>query len=202
MYCGCDSESILVSLTDAGKERIMCPNCIAKALKKNKISFKGNMNLVDDVTGIHGAVKFQCLGTSEQYTLTPRRMLRLLAHDLCPNEWKVLSEKYGTHNFMLHSDFYTEDGWSIQPIKEITMYVWYDIVEIKGKCYAEHFEISGKKDGDDIYQIDDFYAAVAVKHNVDIDDIKTYMMDGINFNVDEMPYGAESCGCYINGELW
>ena len=40
---------------------------------------------------------------------------------------------------------------------------------------------------------------MAKKHGVDVDDVKTYMMDDIEFDARELPYGAESCGCYING---
>jgi len=78
-------------------------------------------------------------------------------------------------------------------------YTWKDIVKINGKCYAEEFEISGEMDGDDAYMIDEFLSAVAEKHNVDVDDVETYMMDGIHFNPKELPFGAESCGCYIDG---
>ena len=79
------------------------------------------------------------------------------------------------------------------------VYTWKDIVEINGKHYAEEHIISGEMDNEDIYQIDSYLEAVADKHNVDVDDIKTYMMDDIEFNPKEMPYGAEDCGCYING---
>ena len=79
-------------------------------------------------------------------------------------------------------------------------YEWYDIVEINGQHFAEHFEISGEMDGDDSYMIDDFLAAVAEKHGVDVDDVLTYMLDNISFDPQKMPYGAEACGCYIDGE--
>ena len=78
-------------------------------------------------------------------------------------------------------------------------YTWKDIVKINGKCYAEEFEISGEMDGEDAYCIDDFLEAVARKYNVDVGDIETYMMDDIHFNPKDFPYGAESCGCYIDG---
>lgn len=79
-------------------------------------------------------------------------------------------------------------------------FVWQDIVEINGKIYTEQFPISGLMDDEDTYQIDDFLKAVAEKHKVEIGDVKTYMMDNIDFNVENLPYGAESCGCYIDGE--
>ena len=78
-------------------------------------------------------------------------------------------------------------------------YTWKDIVSVKGQIFAEEFPISGLKDGEHIYDIDDFYNAVAIKHNAKIDDIKTYMMDNIDFNPNELPFGGEACGCYING---
>lgn len=82
------------------------------------------------------------------------------------------------------------------------LYTWKDIVAINGVCYAEEFPISGKKDGDEddaYYQLDDFYEAVAEKYGVDTDDIETYMMDGIEFDQRVLAWGAEDCGCYIDG---
>ena len=80
-----------------------------------------------------------------------------------------------------------------------TTYTWRDIVKIGDNIYAETFPISGEMDGGRHYQINEFLKAVAQKHDVDVDDVKTYMMDDIEFDARELPYGAESCGCYING---
>jgi hypothetical protein len=79
------------------------------------------------------------------------------------------------------------------------VFTWWDIVKIQGVCYAEQYKISGKTDGSGHYQIDDFLCAVAHKHGVDMEDIETYMLDGIEFEPNKLPWGAESCGCYING---
>lgn len=78
-------------------------------------------------------------------------------------------------------------------------YTWKDIVRINGKLYAEEFEISGKMDAEDIYQIDDFINSVAEKYGVDSDDVETYMMDDFDFVGKDLEFGAEHCGCYING---
>lgn len=81
-------------------------------------------------------------------------------------------------------------------------FTWRDVVEINGKCYAEEFEISCIMENPDAYNLDDFYIAVAEKYNVDLtkDEIKTYMMDNIDFNPTELEFGAEDCGCYIDGQ--
>lgn len=78
-------------------------------------------------------------------------------------------------------------------------YVWKDIVKVNGEILAEEFEISGEMDGTDTYIIDDFLKTVAKKHSVDVDDVETYMMDGIVFDPNVLPWGAEDCGCYIDG---
>lgn len=83
------------------------------------------------------------------------------------------------------------------------LYTWRDIVSINGVCYAEEFPISGEKDGcesDVYYQLDDFYDAVAKKYGVDVDDIETYVMNDIEFDPRVFPWGAEECGCYIDGK--
>ena len=79
-------------------------------------------------------------------------------------------------------------------------FTWKDIVEIDGKYYAEWFPISGITSDPDAYEIDDFLQAVAEKHNVEVANIKTYMMDNIDFNAQDFSFGAEECGCYIDGE--
>lgn len=79
------------------------------------------------------------------------------------------------------------------------IYTWKDIVKVNGIISAEEFEISGEMDDEDVYQIDDFYDSVAEKYGVDVGDIKTYMMDNIEFDAKYLPFGAEDCGCYING---
>lgn len=97
-------------------------------------------------------------------------------------------------NSLLSSEEYT------QYLNDVSNYVWYDIVSVNGKITAEEFPISGETDAE-FYQIDDFLEAVAKKYGVGSDEVKTYMMDGIDFDPKELPFGAEACGCYKNGEL-
>lgn len=85
-------------------------------------------------------------------------------------------------------------------LEDTAEYTWRDIVSVNGKITAEEFPISGEMDAE-FYQIDDFLEAVAKKYGVGSDEVKTYMMDGIDFNPKELPFGAEACGCYKNGEL-
>lgn len=195
--CGYSNESILTHLIDANEEKCLCPNCVAVAVADGTIKLEANEALCDDVTGEIGAVVF--INGNERYILTPRRMIRLLAHDLRAYEWQALAAKYGANQFMLHDDFYTEEGNPWQPTLRTRVHEWWDVVEINGKHYCEVFEISGKLDGPDNFQIDEFLQSVAWKHGVDVDDIKTYMMDNIEFNPEGMKFGAECCGCWIDG---
>lgn len=78
-------------------------------------------------------------------------------------------------------------------------YVWKDIVCINGEVFAEEFSISGEMDNDEVYQVDDFIESVAKKHGVSPDEVETYMLDNIEFDPAEVSFGAEECGCYING---
>lgn len=196
MNCGYNKvPNIIVDLIDAAETRMMCPNCFTQAVAAGTLTFEADCNLVDDITGLPGAVRF--VNDFENYTLSPRAMLRLLAHDLRPQEWKALVAKYG-EQFMLHDDFYTNEGESLQPVISTHVYTWKDIVKINGVCYAEEFEISGEMDGES-YRIDEFMELVARKYGVDVDDIQTYMMDDIQFDPATMPWSAESCGCYIDG---
>lgn len=78
-------------------------------------------------------------------------------------------------------------------------YSWKDIVKIGDIVTVEIFPISGKMDDDTHYQIDDFIEAVAKKYNVEPCEVKTYMMDNVEFDKTQVPIGIEDCGCYING---
>ena len=82
---------------------------------------------------------------------------------------------------------------------EFKDFTWKDIVMIDGKVYAEEFPISGRMDDEDVWQIDDFISAVAEKYGVDTDDVETYLMDDIDFDASQLAFGAEECGCYIDG---
>lgn len=91
------------------------------------------------------------------------------------------------------------DIYEESQVVNTTKYTWVDIVKINGQIYCEEFPISGKMDGPDTYCIGDFMKAVAEKHNCDTDDIQTYMLDNIEFDPSDLPFGAEACGCYIDG---
>ncbi|MBQ7818585.1 MAG: hypothetical protein IJ341_02690 [Bacteroidales bacterium] len=84
--------------------------------------------------------------------------------------------------------------------KKKEYFEWCDIVKLPdGQIVAERHPISGIMDADAIYQIDDFYDAVASKYGVEADDIQTYMMDNIDFDPATLPWGAAECGCYVDG---
>ena len=87
-----------------------------------------------------------------------------------------------------------------QYLEDVSEFVWCDIVSIHGKVFAERFPISGEMD-DEHYQIDAFLDAVSKKYGIEPENVKTYMMDNIHFAPKELPFGAEACGCYKNGEL-
>lgn len=78
-------------------------------------------------------------------------------------------------------------------------YTWKDIVIIGDIVSPEEHEIEGIRDDDNNYILDDFYTAVADKFGVDEDEIETLMIDDVNIDIKDLPYGLEACGCYING---
>lgn len=78
-------------------------------------------------------------------------------------------------------------------------YIWVDIVKVGDIVAPAIHSISGLKDDDMHYQIDDFIEAVAKEYNVDTDQIKTYMMDNIDFDPSSVSIDVAQCGCYIDG---
>ena len=113
--CKCEAQILLIKLTDTNSTETYCPNCLALAFCENKLNFQNNPNFIDDITGKPGAVKFE--SNDESYSLEKETMLRLISYNLKPNEYFALADKYGNDKYMLHDDFYTEDGIAWQPIE-------------------------------------------------------------------------------------
>lgn len=82
-------------------------------------------------------------------------------------------------------------------------YTWKDIVRIPcGPTHIylmEEFPITGHKDDDQHYQIDEFITAVGQKHLVDPDSVQCYMLDQFELP-DPCSLDPAVCGCYINGK--
>lgn len=104
-------------ITDNKGTTYYCPNCMVDAYIGGKLDFENNPEFIDDITGEHGAVKYE--RGDEQYVLEKETMLRLIGYNLDPDEYFALVEKYGNKQFMLHDDFYDEfDGGAIQPLDD------------------------------------------------------------------------------------
>lgn len=112
--CGYEHDNIIITLKDAVKERHLCPNCVAYSFLENELSFINDHNLVDDISGKPGAVEF--VSNNERYCLEKRTMMRLLSYNLQRHEYLILVNKYGSDKFMLHEDFYWNDGTKLQPM--------------------------------------------------------------------------------------
>lgn len=102
------------TISDKNGTTFYCPNCLLEAVLNRKIKFENDLNLIDDITGEKGAVKFE--SGDELYILEKESMYRLITHNLDPDEYFALAKKYGADKFEIHSDFYDEfDGVAIQP---------------------------------------------------------------------------------------
>ena len=113
--CSFTHEAIIVEITDGVKTIRLCPNCVAVSFLNNELSFINNPDFVDDITGKPGAVKYSC--ADEEYFLERRSMMRLISHNLKKQEYLALAKKYGSHKYMIHEDFYWEDGTALQPLR-------------------------------------------------------------------------------------
>lgn len=115
-YCGKDFKTIECHITDETDTITMCPNCLCMYLyNTGGDSLENSNEYVCDVTNKRGAIRFK--SGNEKYFLEKEIMLRLLKHDLKPEEYFALTEKYDANNYMLHDDFYYPDtGEAIQPM--------------------------------------------------------------------------------------
>lgn len=131
MLCG-ESTVVDIMIIDKDSSRIYCPNCIYRALYNKSLNLCNNSNLRDDITGEYGAILY--VTHKEEYCLKRDTMIRLICHNLKPEEWKALTKKYveptGTFKFMLHEDFYDDEGNTLQPtiLEDLTKtYEVYDV---------------------------------------------------------------------------
>ena len=112
--CGKEYPRIEITLQDKNGERTFCPNCLAISYFNDELKLENDEQLICDITNKKGAIIFESY--DEHYILEKDIMLRLIAHNLKPEEYFVLCKKYSENNYMLHDDFYTEEGIAIQPM--------------------------------------------------------------------------------------
>mgnify|MGYP003495951213 FL=1 len=106
---------------------------------------------------------------------------------------EMAKKKHENNEYATKSDLQNDES------AKTDIYTWRDVVSINDQIFCVEEKISGEFDAYSGYDIDKFLETVAKNHNVDVDDVKTYMMDQIEFDPTNLPYGAEECGCYING---
>lgn len=115
--CGYVNPKGLVNIiADAKRTIVVCANCLAEMYYCDELQFENNMDFKDDITGLPGAIKYQAI--DECYFLEKETMLRLIARNLRPEEYFALVKLHGEECFLLHDDFYTEDGIAMQPLDD------------------------------------------------------------------------------------
>lgn len=115
MNCLRDFNDILIiKIVDKKETKCLCPNCIAILEAEESLILENDYDLNCEVSKKEGAVIY--ISGDEKYVLDKDIMHRLLKHNLKRIEYKRLVKKHGCHKFMLHDDFYTSDGYAIQPM--------------------------------------------------------------------------------------
>lgn len=117
MRCNREYGDIEITLTDACAPRTYCPNCLVVALCEGELDLVNNPNWYDDVSNKRPAIEYRT--KNEIYMLEYKRLIRLISRRLLRREWFALVNKYGCDKYMLHSDFYADDGTPLQPIKSL-----------------------------------------------------------------------------------
>ena len=113
--CGKNYPTIAIAIKDLNGEKIFCPNCLITSYINSELNLVDDPKIIDDVSGKNGAVEF--ISENEHYNLHHKRMLRLIAHNLLPEEYRVLANKYGSDKYEIHDDFYSEYGIALQPVE-------------------------------------------------------------------------------------
>lgn len=109
--------SIEVTIIDASNKKNYCPNCLLiRGLDGEIAAMENSDSFICDVSGKPGAILYDSLG--ERYVLERSVLERLIFRNLKRKEYRKLIEKYDPSNYMLHEDFYAEDGTALQPANE------------------------------------------------------------------------------------
>ena len=109
---------IIAEITDAKRTVRYCPNCMAIKLCNEEIKFTPDKTLLCEITNKLGAVHYRTI--DEDFILNPSTMIRFISHNLTVREYKKIRELcdlYDMNDYMIHDDFYTEDGIAIQPLE-------------------------------------------------------------------------------------
>jgi len=114
MFCGNTNPVLKIEITDKYGTIEYCPNCLCLYAYNNGIDFVESPFFKDDITNTYGAICYHSF--DETYFLSLETLKRLVCHNLTKEEYRILVNKYGEHKFMLHDDFYLEDGTPIQPM--------------------------------------------------------------------------------------
>ncbi len=110
------------NITDAAGNVInICPNCIANKVYNNELipllkkELPGN-TFISEISGKPEAVKIT--DSLNEYTVTYEEADRLLGCDLKPEEYLKLMKTHSDEEYLLHDDYYNEDGKALQPVRE------------------------------------------------------------------------------------
>lgn len=119
--CGV-SHTVDAMVIDANATRVYCPNCLIFVVATNAVPFEENILIRDDITEKPGAISY--ISSGETYNLNKVTFKRLVLHNLTPWEYKLLCKKYVEPTeerrfmFLLHDDFYSDEGIAVQPVSE------------------------------------------------------------------------------------
>ena len=95
----------------------ICPNCVVSGVYYNTINFPEG-NFISEISGAKNAIEIKEQISDETYYLSPNEAKRLFCHMLMPEEYNILLTNHDNREYMLHDDFYDEEGNALQPIDE------------------------------------------------------------------------------------
>ena len=109
----------------------ICANCLAYwgatlvgCTNDQKYDFPKELvgNGICEISGESGAIKMRYSNEhfgNETYTLNKDTFVRFICHDLKANEYlKLLEVGHSRYEYMIHDDFYSDNGYAYQPIRK------------------------------------------------------------------------------------
>lgn len=101
-------------------EVVMCPNCMSESIYNRGVKWPiADSDKRSEISDKPDALSIIVPGYIKHiYVVTTDEAVRLLEHALMPDEYKALLKNHSETEYELHDDFYTEDGFALQPMDE------------------------------------------------------------------------------------
>lgn len=118
MNCRVEDQRLLIVVDDGKTRRMMCPNhAIFWALGVEEVAVLPSLLKEPYTCEVCGKPGGEVVDFPDRMYLCAEETKDLLLHRLRPEQWRILHRAH-PGAFLLHDDYYDDDGTALQPVTE------------------------------------------------------------------------------------